>query len=134
MATVTGYGIGGYGTPLPYGYSDAGCLITPIDPVLNGLYVDLDSNITLAISSDDMVKASTILVEVDRGSGFEEAFRYADTSERFKTGWDGPESQWSVADGVYTIVLDPTENFGYGEFISVRVTAEDPLGNAERLT
>ncbi len=128
-----GYGLAGYGIGLSFGYDNRGCLVVPVYPAQNAGGVETDDKITITIANEDRVKASTILIEVDRGAGFEAAFRYADTAERFKSGWDGPTSQWSVEGGVYTIVIDPTEDFSAGTLISVRVTAEDPAADPERL-
>lgn len=125
-------GLAAYGIS-PCGYDRRGCLVTPDYPAQDDVGVEVDDTITLIISDSSRVRASTILVEVDSGAGFDVAFRYADTAERFKTGWDGPASQWSVADGAYTIVIDPTEDFNFGTAISIRVTAGDPTDDPERL-
>jgi len=120
------YGVGGYGIDIK------GCLITPISPTQDETGVAIDSTISLTIEDEDLVRSETIVVEVDRGSGFETAFRYIDTPQ-FKTGWDGPASDVSESDGKYTIVIDPTSDFSYATVVQVRVTAADYTGNPERL-
>lgn len=131
MAEVSGYGLGTYGTTF-YGIDRLGCLVTPVSPTQNETNVALDSSITLTIEDEDTVVEDTIVVEIDRGSGFVDAFRYADTPQ-FKTGWDGPSSEVTELNGKYTITIDPTEDLDPATIVQVRVTAEDPTGNPERL-
>ena len=116
--TESGYGRGVYGTSLPYGIDRLGCLITPISPIQDEADVAVDSNISLTIEDEDLVRSETIVVEVDRGSGFETAFRYADVPQ-FKTGWDGPASDVSESDGKYTIIIDPSSDLGYSTVVQV---------------
>jgi len=132
MAETSGYGHGVYGTGLPYGIDKWGCLVTPISPLQDAVAVALDSNITLTIEDEDLIVPSSIMVEVDGGSGFEIAFRYADPTQ-FKTGWDGPASQVTVVEGKYTITIDPSVDLGPATAVQVRVTASDYTGNPERL-
>lgn len=131
MADTSGYGTGLYGLT-PYGIDRLGCLITPISPTQNEANVALDSDIVLSIEDEDTVVEDTIVVEVDKGSGFEDAFRYAD-SPQFKPGWDGPGSGVLVEGNKYTITIDPTSDLDPATVVQVRVTAADPTGNPERL-
>ena len=111
-----------------------GPVVTPVDPAAGETDVARDATITLQISDEDQVDDSTILVEVDRGGGFELAFEYnVAPTERFKTGYKGAGSQVTEALGIYTVVIDPETDFGFGETIQVRVTAQDQSGNPERL-
>lgn len=128
-----GYGYGGYGTILPFGYDNRGCLVTPVYPAQDASGVPLDSTITVTVEDEDGVSPPSLLVEVDTGSGYEVAYRHADTSERFKSGWDGPASSMTFEEGRYTIVIDPTTSFGYSTLVNVRVTAADLMGQPERL-
>jgi hypothetical protein len=109
-----------------------GCLITPVSPTNGQMNYPASGNITLTIEDEDEVVASSIMVEIDLGGGYEVAFDY-DGVPQFKPGWDGPASDVSEMGGVYTIVIDPTSDFIVGSTIYVRVTAADPTGNPERL-
>lgn len=110
-----------------------GCLVTPIDPTNGQTDFPITGTITLSIEDEDDVLENTIVVEIDPGTGYETAFVYADATQ-FKPGWDGPSSDVSEVGGVYTIVIDPTADFNVGSTVLVRVTAEDPSGNPERLS
>lgn len=129
----SGYGLGAYGNHLPYGIDKKGCVVSPISPAQNEAGVALDSNITLTIDDEDVVLEDTILIEIDTGSGFEDAFRYADTPQ-FKPGWDGPSSSVTKVGSKYIIVIDPTSDLNPAVVVQVRVTADDPTGNPESLS
>jgi hypothetical protein len=109
-----------------------GCLVTPISPTNGQTNYPTTGSITLTIEDEDSVVATSIMVEIDPGTGYEVAFDY-DGVPQFKPGWDGPGSDVSELGGVFTIVIDPTSDFVVGSTILVRVTAADPTGNPERL-
>lgn len=109
-----------------------GVLVTPIDPTNGEIDVPFGSNIEVQLSDEDVVLEDWIKVEVDTGSGFQDAFVFSDTP-KFKSGWDGPGSTWDNTGGVYTITIDRTSNFPSGATVQVRVTASDPTGNSTRL-
>jgi hypothetical protein len=106
-----------------------GFLVTPIAPTVGQVDYPINGTITLQIEDEDSVIASSIKVEIDPGSGFETAYEYPN----FKSGWDGPASDFSELAGVYTIVIERTSDFSVGATVQVRVTAADPSGNPERL-
>jgi len=109
-----------------------GVHVQPQSPTNGEMNVDVDTNIVILLEDDDEVVATSILVEVDRGSGFETAFDYNQTP-KFRLGYNGAASLLEVVGGAYTITIDPETAFSLGTTIQVRVTAEDPEGNPERL-
>jgi len=111
----------------------AGPLVNPTDPSIGETDVPIDQDITFEISDDSGVDLTTIIVEVNPGTGFETAFVYADTPQ-FKTGWAGPNSLVSTALGVTTIVIDKETDLTLGTTVQVRVTALDIYGNPARLS
>lgn len=109
-----------------------GVLVTAVDPSSGDVGVDEYTNIVVRLEDQDAVVSGSIKIEIDRGSGFEDAFVYADTPQ-FKSGWAGPSSLVENIGGVYTVTVDPEIPFPLAANIDVRVTAADPSGNPERM-
>lgn len=110
-----------------------GPLVEPIDPTAGEVGVPENTNISLKLSDQDSVVASSIRVNVDRGDGsLVPAFDWT-ASPKFRPGFNGPASAYGVVGGVYTIVIDPTADFTVASFVRVEVLAVDPTGNPARL-
>jgi len=110
-----------------------GPLVEPIDPINQQTGVPLSSLVSLRISDEDSVVASTIKIRVDRGTGvFLTAFDWM-LSPKFRPGFDGPGSNYTVDAGVYTIVIDPITEFPTRSVARIEVQATDPSGNLPRL-
>jgi len=130
-------GEGNAATPLGWNFTvtdHAGPLVTPIDPTVSQVGVDIDKTITITVGDDDQIIPNSVQVEIDRGegAGWELAFD-EDGAPQFKPGWDGAGSFVSIVLGVYTIAIDPLVDFAFGTTVMVRTTAVDPPGNPERL-
>jgi hypothetical protein len=95
--------------------------------------VSVATNIEVDVTDESGIVSGTLKIEVDGyGTGFAEAYVQGDPTP-FKPGWDGPGSSVVSVSGGYRIVVDPVVDFPLSALVRVRVTAEDPTGNPERL-
>lgn len=110
-----------------------GPLVVPVDPTIGEVGVFVDQDVVLTLSDDSAVDLSTVVMEIDPGTGFETVFVYAD-GVQFKPGWAGPNSSVSTVMGITTIVIDKEIDYDSGTTVQVRVTAFDIYGNPARLS
>lgn len=110
-----------------------GPLVVPVDPVSGQLNVDIENHITVDIYDERGVVEGSILIRVDLGDGYVDAYEQGGAPE-FKGGFNGPESSVTPIAGGYRVLIDLEEDLNYGTTYYVEVTATDPDGNPERLS
>lgn len=108
-----------------------GPVATPVNPTAGQTNVAVSTNIVISLADEDGVDLDTLVVEVNRGSGYELAFVYTD-NPKFHSGWNGASSS-IVLTPLVTITIDPESPLPPNTTISVRVTALDLTGNEVRL-
>jgi len=116
-----------------------GPLITPMSPTDGETEVDVGSSIVVKITDAQAILPNW-LVEVKREGAFTAAYippGFSSEDEMvtpgFQSGFDGPGSSVVPTTGGFIVTLVPTEEFLLSCRIYVRVTAQDPDGNTERL-
>lgn len=108
-----------------------GPLIIPVSPTAGQMNVPIDSNIVVRMTDEDAVVQSTILVEVNiDGGGYVTAYSGV---TGFQPGWDGPESALTGLANDRYLTIDQVLFFPEDVTVEIRVTADDPTGNHERM-
>lgn len=108
-----------------------GPLITPLSPVNGQLGVQRDSNIQVKLTDQQSIVPGT-LIEIDiNGGGFATAYQHG---VGFMPGWNGPASNEAESTGILQVTIDPEVDLPFAATVTVRITAEDPDGNPERLS
>jgi hypothetical protein len=108
-----------------------GPLIIPVSPTSGQFNVPIDSHIVIRMTDEDAVVQSSILVEVNiDGGGYVTAYSGV---TGFQPGWDGPESALTGADNDRYLTIDQILFFPEDITVEIRVTAQDPTGNNERI-
>lgn len=106
--------------------------VIPVNPTHGESEVSITSNISVRVQDEDEAVLSTMRVEVDQGGGFALAFD-GSTPPYFQAGWDGPGSSITGPDNNRLIIIDKVGVFPTNTLITVKVIAEDPTGNDERI-
>jgi hypothetical protein len=102
-----------------------------VSPTIGQIAVQVDANITVTITDEQLLANNSILIEVDPGTGYEIAYQEGG-APAFKPGWNGPSSVVSIIPQGVEITVDPLVDFQYGTEVNVRVTAFDVDGNPVR--
>jgi hypothetical protein len=106
--------------------------VIPLSPTSGQTEVDIASNIRVRITDEQEVVLNTVRIEVDQGGGFELVFD-GSTPPYFIPGWDGPSSALTGSSTDRTIEVDKVGSFPTNQLITVKVIADDPDANPERL-
>jgi hypothetical protein len=109
-----------------------GPLVAPVDPTNGQSAVPVTNHVIVDVTDEQLVSSNSVKVEVDLGFGFVLAYEQGAFTE-FKSGYDGPDSGITTISGGYRVTIDLTTDFPLATEVSIRVTADDPEGNPERL-
>jgi hypothetical protein len=108
-----------------------GPLVIPASPTSGETGVSVTTNIAVRLTDADEVVLSTVLIEVDQGGGY--ATAYDGSAGGFQSGFSGPGSAVSGPADNRTFTIDPELYLPQNAAITIRVTAEDPTSNPERI-
>jgi hypothetical protein len=108
-----------------------GPLITPISPTNGEVEVDVGATIVVKVTDAQAINPGW-MIEVRREAVFETAYIQG-ASPEIQSGFDGPASSVVSSSVEVVVTLDPIDDFLLSSRIYVRVTAQDPDGNTERL-
>jgi hypothetical protein len=100
-------------------------------PAPGDVGVDREAVITLEVLDDGVgLSLSTVLVEIDDGTGSGYVVAYSGSTDTFSAPYNGPLSIRTAIAGGQRISIDRTTTYNPNTIVSIRVTAADGRGNA----